>query len=297
MTQPVLVTGASGQLGTALARSGAEWTFRPVGRPSLDFDRPDAIPSLFKALAPRAVVNAAAYTAVDAAESDAAAAFRANRDGPALLARLCHDAGIPLIHISTDYVFDGTKGAPYCESDHASPLGVYGASKRAGEQQVLNVGGMSLVVRTSWVISPTGRNFVSTMLAASAKTDRLRVVADQRGRPTSARDLAAVIVGILGRIETGGWQNRYGGVFHAAGSGEASWHGLASAIFEEAALHGLAKPEIIPITTADWPTPARRPPDSRLDCSHLAEVFGLRLPHWRESLGRIVSEIIRAGTR
>ncbi len=297
MTRPILVTGASGQVGTALTRAGKEWALSPVGRPDFDFERPAAIPALFATLAPRAVVNAAAYTAVDAAESDAPAAFRANKDGPALLARLSRDADIPLIHISTDYVFDGTKGAPYRETDRVAPLGVYGASKQAGEEEVLRAGGKSLVLRTSWVISPTGRNFVHAMLAAREKTSRLRVVADQRGRPTSACDLADAILAIVHQIDRCGWQERYAGVFHIAGSGETTWHGLATAIFEEAARHGLAKPEIAAIATAEWPTPARRPADSRLDCSRLAEVFGLRLPPWRASLGPIIDEIVHAGNR
>ena len=297
MTRPVLVTGANGQLGTALARAGKEWTLHTVSRPEFDFEHLDAIPGIFATLNPRAVINAAAYTAVDAAESDAAAAFRANRDGPAVLARLCRETGTPLIHISTDYVFDGTKGSPYLESDPVAPLGIYGASKLAGEEEVLQAGVRTLVLRTSWVISPTGRNFVRTMLAARQKTNRLRVVADQRGRPTSASDLAAAILAILHRVECTGWQEGYAGVFHIAGSGETTWHGLATAIFEEAARHGLTAPEIVPIATSDWPTPARRPPDSRLDCTRLAEVFGLRLPLWRESLGPIIDEILCAGTR
>lgn len=292
MTRPILVTGASGQLGTALARAGKHLPLRLVSRPEFDFEHPQAIADLFAALAPLAVINAAAYTAVDAAESDATAAFRANKDGPALLARLCRQVAIPLIHISTDYVFDGTKGAPYVESDPVAPLGVYGASKRAGEEEVLSAGCKCVVLRTSWVISPTGRNFVRSMLAAHQKTNRLRVVADQRGRPTSAGDLAAAILAIFHRIESTGWQERYMGIFHVAGSGETTWHGLATAIFEEAARHGWAKPEIVQINTVDWPTPARRPPDSRLDCSRIAEVFGLRLPPWRESLGPITDEII-----
>ncbi|MDA8049903.1 MAG: dTDP-4-dehydrorhamnose reductase [Rhodospirillales bacterium] len=292
MVRPVLVTGGTGQLATTLARAGRGLPVVVVGRPRFDFDRPETIEELFASIEPRAVVNAAAYTAVDAAEADPAAAFRANRDGPARLARLCTIAGIPLIHISTDYVFDGTKGAPYLEADPTAPLGVYGASKRAGEQAVLESSGMAAVLRTSWVISATGRNFVRTMLAAGRKAHRLSVVADQRGRPTAAADLAAAVLAVMRRIEGTGWQQQFGGVFHVAGGGETTWHGLATAVFEEAAHRGMAPPEIVPIATADWPTPARRPPDSRLDCTRLAQVFGLRLPPWRDSLGTIIDELL-----
>ncbi|MGH7070436.1 MAG: SDR family oxidoreductase, partial [Acetobacteraceae bacterium] len=208
--------------------------------------------------------------------------------------RLCRQADIPLIHVSTDYVFDGTKGEPYVESDPTAPLGVYGASKRAGEEEVLIAGGKAIVARTSWMISPTGRNFVRSMLTARQQTDRLTVVADQRGRPTSAWDVAAAMLSILRRIERTGWQEPYRGVVHIAGSGETTWHGLATAVFDLAACRGLSRPEIAAIAAADWPSPARRPADSRLDCSRLAEVFGLRMPLWHESLGPIVDELLRA---
>ncbi|MGH7108172.1 MAG: dTDP-4-dehydrorhamnose reductase [Acetobacteraceae bacterium] len=297
MTRPLLVTGRTGQVGNALVNQGQRLAVVAVGRPEFDFDRPETITDLFTSLAPRAVVNAAAYTSVDAAESDPTGPFRANRDGPALLARLCRQADIPLIHVSTDYVFDGTKGKPYLESDSTAPLGVYGASKRAGEEEVMDAGGKAIVVRTSWVISPTGRNFVRSMLAARQKTDRLSVVADQRGRPTSARDLAAAVLAILRRIERSGWQERYRGILHIAGSGETTWHGLATAVFDLAARRGLAPPEIAAIGTAEWPTAARRPADSRLDCSRLAAVFGLRLPLWHESLSPIIDELLGAGDR
>ena len=192
MTAPILVTGGSGQLATALAEAAPAHglAVHRVGRPVLDFDRPGSATGLFAGGAPSLVVNAAAYTAVDAAEDDEDAAFRANRDGPAELARLCETAGIPLIHVSTDYVFDGLKGAPYVETDATSPQGVYGASKLAGEGAVLAACSRAIVLRTSWVYSPVGRNFVRTMLAAGQRNDRLRVVADQTGCPTSAPDLA-----------------------------------------------------------------------------------------------------------
>jgi dTDP-4-dehydrorhamnose reductase len=288
MTGPILVTGGTGQLASALAPGAG---ISRVGRPSFDFDRPETIEAAFAAAAPRLVVNAAAYTAVDAAESDAEAAYRANRDGPALLARLCAEASIPLIHVSTDYVFDGTKPNPYIETDPVAPQGVYGASKLAGEQAVLASGAKAIILRTAWVYAATGKNFVRTMLAVGKTRPRLTVVADQHGCPTAAADLAGAIFAIIARYDATGWQSAYQGIFNTAGSGATTWFGLAVAIFEEAARHGANVPEIVPIATADWPTPAKRPANSRLDCARLHDVFGVRLPEWRDSLARTVETI------
>ena len=264
---------------------------RRIGRPELDFDAPDSIPATLATIAPRLIINAAAYTAVDRAESEPAAADRANHLGPRILAEYCAGAGIPLIHVSTDYVFDGAKGAPYVETDPTSPTGVYGATKLAGEQAVLDANPRSIVLRTAWVYAAEGKNFVRTMLGAARRMPTLRVVADQIGNPTNADDLAHAILAIAGLIERGGWQERYRGVFHATGSGSTSWHGLACAIFRAAAPHGFTPPEVAAIATADWPTPARRPADSRLDCAELARVFGVHLPAWEPSLQRTVSTI------
>lgn len=289
MAAPILVTGGSGQVARALGAAGGD-AVRVVGRPEFDFDRPESLAACFTAAAPWLVVNAAAYTAVDAAEDDAAAAYRANRDGPAALARLCAAAWVPLIHISTDYVFDGAKGAPYVETDPTGPTGVYGASKLAGEQAVLAAGARAIVLRTSWVYAAEGRNFVRTMLRLGAERDRLRVVADQRGCPTTATDLAVAILAVAARLRAG-WREEYGGVFHAAGSGETTWHGLAVATFAAAARYGARVPAVEAITTAEYPTRARRPADSRLDCGKLAAVFGVRLPDWRDGLVRTIAEI------
>lgn len=289
MTQ-ILVTGGTGQLATAL-RAAAPDRVRLAGRPDFDFDRPETIAAAFHGAAPALVVNAAAYTAVDKAETDQEAAYRANRDGPAALAGLCAAADVPLIHVSTDYVFDGAKGAPYAETDPVSPQSVYGASKLAGEEAVLAACPRAIVLRTSWVYAPTGRNFVRTMLNLGRGRDRLSVVADQKGCPTTATDLAAAILAIADHIDVSGWRPAYAGVFHAAGTGWTTWHGLATAVFEEAARHGAPVPRIDPITTADWPTPAKRPADSRLDCGKLADVFGVALPPWRDSLRRTIDAI------
>lgn len=293
MTRPILITGGRGQLASALARL-ARVPVHLVGRPDFDFDRPETIAACFRAANPSLVVNAAAYTAVDAAEKDQDAAFRANRDGPAALARLCRDAGIPLIHVSTDYVFDGTKPSPYLETDPTGPQGVYGASKLAGEQAVLASGAQAIILRTAWVYAAEGKNFLLTMLNLGKTRDRLTVVADQHGCPTAAADLADAILAIAERIGRDGWEERFGGVFHASGTGETTWHGFAAAIFDEAARLGAKVPVVEPIPTSAYPTPAKRPANSRLDCDRLAAVFGLRLPPWHDSVVRTVRAVLAA---
>lgn len=288
----IMVTGGAGQLATAMEQEGGA-AVRRVGRPGFDFDRPASLIESVDAIRPSILVNAAAWTAVDAAEAEAEAAGRANRDGPAALAALCADRGITLIHVSTDYVFDGSKGAPYVETDPTSPDSVYGATKLEGEQAVLAACPRAIVLRTSWVYSATGKNFVRTMLGAAQKVPRLRVVADQQGCPTAARDLAGGILGIVSRLRDG-WRGEYAGVFHAAGTGSTTWHGLAEAVFHDAAPYGHPVPQVDAIATADWPTPARRPADSRLDCTKLDQVFGVRLPDWRDGVSRTVAELLSA---
>jgi dTDP-4-dehydrorhamnose reductase len=287
----ILVVGGTGQLATALAALGQGRDLAVVGRPSLDFDQPDRIAATLAAHRPSLIINAAAYTAVDKAESDVDAAFRANATGPEILARYCAAADIPFIQVSTDFVFDGTKGAPYVETDLTNPLGVYGASKRAGEIAALAVCPKALVLRTSWVYAPYGRNFVLTMLGAAQRMPALRVVADQIGCPTAAPDLAAAILAIADQLEQG-WHDEYSGIYHAAGTGFTSWHGLASAAFAEAARHGRGRPAVTPIATADWPTPVQRPADSRLDSSKLAQRFGVRLPGWQDALRRMIDQAL-----
>jgi dTDP-4-dehydrorhamnose reductase len=291
---PILVTGGAGQLATCLMQLGGGLNMRLIGRPELDFDALDAIPATLAGIAPRMIINAAAYTAVDKAEQEPDAAARANHFGPRLLAEYCAAHTIPLIHVSTDYVFDGTKGAPYVEADATNPTGVYGATKLAGERAVLAANPRSIVLRTAWVYSAVGRNFMLTMLGAAKRFPKLRVVADQIGNPTNAGDLASAIITIAAVLEREGWRESCGGVFHVAGTGFTSWHGFASAIFREASLHGLAAPEVEAIGTADWPTPARRPADSRLDCGRLEQVFGIRLPAWELSLAKTVDGVVGA---
>jgi dTDP-4-dehydrorhamnose reductase len=293
MTSSILVTGRTGQLAVALADAARVRgvTVQCLERPVLDIEAPDSIGQVLAAQALSLVINAAAYTNVDAAEIDVAAAYRANCDRPRELARLCAAASIPLIHISTDYVLDGRKGSPYVERDAAAPQGVYGASKLAGEQAVLALCPRAVVLRTAWLYSPVGKNFVRTMLAAGERNSVLRVMADHIGCPTSAQDLAQVILGVAGQLHDS-WDDRFAGIYHAAGTGAATWHELATATFAAATEHRRRVPSVEPISTQEWPTEAVRPPDSRLDCGKLAAVFRLRLPAWQESVRRTVDTIL-----
>jgi dTDP-4-dehydrorhamnose reductase len=289
----VLITGASGQLGHELSKlcraKGVDFT--AVGRPQFDFEDPARVTACFEAARPDIVINAAAYTAVDAAESNQAAAAAGNHTGPAHLAALCAGAGVPLLHVSTDYVFDGTKGAPYLVEDATNPTGVYGATKRYGELAILASGAPAVILRTAWVYAAHGKNFARTMLNAARRTSQLRVVADQRGTPTAATDLAAAILDVAMMIFSDGWKAKYRGIYHATGAGEATWFEFANEIFAAAAA-AVPAPQITPIATADWPTPARRPADSRLDCGKLEAMFGVRLPAWQDSLAPIVRDLI-----
>jgi dTDP-4-dehydrorhamnose reductase len=295
MAGPVLITGATGQLGISLKKASGERSVYVADRIAIDFNRPRLIGALVEQLGPRAIINAAAYTSVDKAEAEREAAYSANRDGPEILANCAAHAGIPFVHVSTDYVFDGEKGSPYTEVDRPSPTGVYGASKLAGEEAVLAIGGKNIILRTAWLYSPWGRNFLRTMLERGARNQRIRVVNDQTGCPTSAHDLAVAIWTIVDKIALDGWRHEFGGVFHAVGSGATTWHGFATAIFAEAVRYGVVVSEVEAICTESWPTPTKRPPDSRLDCTKLAATFGMKLPAWRDGLTRAISEYF-AGT-
>ncbi len=288
----VLVTGRGGQLATGLEAALPAMGFAPtlVGQPDFEFDAPETIAAAFAAIRPDAVVNCAAWTAVDAAEDSETAAFRANAVGPALVAAHCAATGIPLVQVSTDYVFDGQKGAPYVETDTPNPLSAYGRTKLAGEWAALAGNPRSLVIRTSWVFAPMGNNFVRTMLRVGAERPELRVVADQHGSPTAAPDLADAIAGVLARIRDGGWQDAHRGVFHATGAGFTTWHAFAEAIFA-AAPPSLSRPRVLPITTAEYPTKAIRPADGRLDCSRLESTFGVRMPPWQAGLARVMRDL------
>ncbi|EHH67702.1 dTDP-4-dehydrorhamnose reductase [Gluconobacter morbifer] len=292
-TGPILVTGGNGQLATSLANLGGARVVR-VGRPEFDFDHPETIAATVAKYHPSVVVNAAAWTAVDRAETEKEGAERANCSGPAALAAACAKAGIPFIHVSTDYVFSGDKGEPYTEQDPTTPQTVYGSTKADGEQAVLAANPKSIILRTAWVYSAHGKNFVKTMVNAGAKNPALKVVGDQHGNPTSSDDLAEAILAIIDLIEKDGWKANYAGIYHASGTGSTTWHGLAVAALEEAAKHGQSMPSVTAIRTEDWPTPAKRPQDSRLDNTKLHRIFGVRLPEWRDSIARTVHKLFSA---
>lgn len=291
----VLLFGGNGQVGHELRRSlralgDVVVTTRSGELPEgahcevADFDRPDTLAELVERVAPAIVVNAAAYTAVDKAEDDVDAAFRTNAEAPGVLARACALRDIPFVHYSTDYVFDGQGSRPYREDDPTAPLGVYGASKLAGEDAVRSVGGRHLILRTAWVYGRHGHNFMKTMLRLGADRDELRVVADQVGTPTPAALIADVTAELLGL------RDAPSGTFHLTPRGETSWHGFAEAIFEEALARGLISraPKVIPIATSDYPTRARRPGYSRLDIGRLEQVLGHVLPEWRAGLQQVL---------
>ncbi len=284
----VLVVGETGQLARELARAAwapeVELTF--AGREIIDLARPETATAVVGALKPDVVVNAAAYTAVDKAENDEEHAFVVNRDGPAALARAATAAGAPLIHVSTDYVFDGTKTGPYVEDDPVAPVSVYGRSKEAGERAVREAAPRHIILRTAWVYSPFGNNFVKTMLKYGAEREEMRVVADQHGCPTAAADIAAAIVRLA--AAEAGW-----GTFHYSGAGPTTWHGFAEAIFAGAAARGFKVPaRVAAIGTADYPTPAARPANSVLDCTKIARVHGIVARDWREALEGCLDTLI-----
>ena len=280
---PVLVVGAGGQVGRALVARGAFG----LTRADLDITDLAQVRAAVAARPYRAVINAAAYTAVDRAESDTAAAQAINRDGPANLAVATAAEGIPLLHISTDYVFDGTKQGPYGKADPVGPTGVYGASKLAGEDAVRAAQPRHIILRTAWVYAPSNGNFAATMLRLAAERPELRVVADQHGGPTPAAAIADALMTIVDRLDGDGpW-----GTYHFSGAPAVTWHGFARAIIDQAAPRLARVPAVTPIGTADYPTPARRPANSVLDCTKIERAFGIRQPDWRASLGAVVEAI------
>lgn len=287
----LLVTGTNGQVVRALLdRAGQfpEITVVAVGRPRLDLEN---ISTIFPAIAearPDLIVNAAAYTAVDNAEQEPQRAFAVNRDGAAAVAAVAQALGVPLIHLSTDYVFSGSKATAYVESDETGPLGVYGKSKLAGELAVRSANPGSLIFRTSWVYSPFGSNFVKTMLRLAGEMPQLHVVDDQVGNPTSALDLAEAILRIAPRIGDGA-----GGTFHVAGSGSVSWCGLAKHVFEASRLVGGPVAKVVPITTSEYPTLAKRPANSRLDTSVFNACYSHSLRDWHAGVEECVCRILQ----
>lgn len=285
------VTGKNGQVVSALqALAGPDLEIVALGRPELDLARPDTVFKALRDAKPDVVVSAAAYTAVDKAESEPDIAFAVNRDGAKAVARAANDIGVPVIHISTDYVFDGTKTTAYVENDPTGPASVYGRSKLEGEQAVSESTDNYAVLRTAWVYSEYGSNFVKTMLRLSESRDEINVVADQFGCPTSANDIAIAIVSIAKRLATDP-SAHLRGVFHMSGTGETNWAGFAKQIFAFSAENGGKSIVVNDITTAQYPTPARRPANSRLDCCKLEEVYGIRLPEWQTSTRAVMAAL------
>lgn len=293
MLRVAVIGGSNGQLARSLSEAAdGACSVNLLGRPQFNLDDPAALTGLLRDLAPQIVVNAAAYTAVDRAESEPDAAFRINRDGAAAVARACAALGLPLVHVSTDYVFDGSGDRPWREDDACAPTGVYGRSKLEGEQAVLAVLPAAVILRTAWVHSPFGGNFVKTMLRLAGERDRLRVVADQRGCPTYAPDLAAAILALAQRRVAAPDDPALGGIFHLAGSGATSWFDLAAEVMALSARLGGPHRPVDPIATADYPTPARRPANSVLDCRRIKAAYDIRLPDWQDGVARCVARLL-----
>ncbi len=286
----VLLLGKDGQLGRALQialraeriqkQDGFEVT--ALGRAELDFAEPAEVRAAVERYRPELVVNAAAYTAVDRAESEPELAMRVNAESVGALGEAAKAAGARVIHYSTDYVFDGEKQGAYVETDAANPLNVYGRSKLEGERALMGSGVEAVILRTSWVYAARGRNFVQTMLRVGAERDEVRVVEDQVGAPTSAEELARATVQVMER-----WEEGKGGVYHATAGGAVSWAGLAREIFVRAGM-GV---RVVEIKSAEWETAARRPLNSRLDCGKLEREFGVRMEPWERGLKKVMGEM------
>jgi dTDP-4-dehydrorhamnose reductase len=287
----ILLTGGDGQVGTELQRlAPSHWRSAAPSEIELNLADQDSIETVFGSATWSAVLSVGAYTAVDRAESDIATAWRVNALGPAMLAEATAKAGVPLIHVSTDYVFSGDKPGFYVEGDPVAPLGVYGASKEGGEQAVRTGNPRHVILRTAWVVSPHGANFIKTMLRLGADRPVLRVVDDQRGCPTSATDIAAALVTVTERLVADA--DAPTGDYHFVNDGEASWCEFARAIFDAAAAHGQPAPAVEAITTADYPTTARRPANSRLSTAKIRRDFGIEPRGWREAMEEIVARLL-----
>ena len=278
----LLIFGRTGQVALELARLAPDARF--LGRDEADLADPAACAASILAARPAAVINAAAYTAVDRAESDQGTARLVNAEAPGAMAKACAELGIPLVHVSTDYVFDGSGAAARAENAPTGPLGVYGQTKLDGERLIAAAGGQWAVMRTSWVFSAHGTNFVRTMRRLGAERDRLTIVADQVGGPTPAADIAAALLAMARAMIA---DPSKGGIYHFAGAPDVSWADFAREIFARSGL----SPQVVDIPTSAYPTPARRPLNSRLDCSAISRDFGIPRPDWREGLDRVIQEL------
>jgi dTDP-4-dehydrorhamnose reductase len=289
----VLVFGSTGQVARELSRAAwpKETVLTFLDRRAADLSQPQALGAIVRAHTPDAVVIAAGYTKVDAAENDEATAHAMNAESPAAIARATAELSVPVIYLSTDYVFDGAKDGFYDEDDPVRPLNAYGRSKAAGEKQVRAANPKHLILRTSWVYSAHGANFLLAMLKRAKEAGEVRIVADQRGCPTAASDLAAAIAQAVPMLVAG--RGAFG-TFHAAGSSDTTWHGFAEAIFSALAARGLPRPKNLPISTADYPTPAKRPQNSRLSSARFAEAFGITLRGYAEAMPSVLDEALSA---
>ncbi len=286
----ILVTGAGGQVGHALGMASSPHQLVALSRNELDITRQDEVIGAVNKHRPDVVINAAAYTAVDKAEQEKEQAFAINRDAVKNLALACIKNNIPLLHISTDYVFNGEKTSAYTEKDSISPIGVYGQSKAEGEEALRNTLNRHIILRTSWVFSATGDNFVKTMLRLGKERDELSIVADQKGCPTSARSIAEVLLQIAELYLSG--KEIPWGTYHYSNKPETTWFEFAKAIFEEsAALNGSPVPKLNAINTNDYPTAAQRPLNSVLDCRKLEDTFGVESVFWRDELIQVLRRL------
>jgi dTDP-4-dehydrorhamnose reductase len=291
VSRPLLIVGANGQLGRELLGQASQRGLAAlaVGRDELDITHADAVRRFVGEAAPRAIINAAAYTAVDKAETEFEAAYAANALAPEHLAHTARELGIPLLHVSTDYVFDGTKSGAYVEDDPVAPLGAYGRTKEEGERRIRSVHSKHIILRTSWVYGVHGNNFLKTMLRLSRERDELRVVADQRGCPTATVDIARALLAAeaAADAEQAPW-----GTYHFAGTGVTTWHGFATEIVDAAARESGRFVPVHAIGTRDYPTPAKRPANSELDSTRFVAAFRYKSPPWQERTREVVKMLL-----
>jgi dTDP-4-dehydrorhamnose reductase len=292
----LIVTGREGQLAQSLVErcESAGITITCLARPEIDLLEPDVVARAIESARGDIVINAAAYTAVDKAESEPELAMRINSDGAQAVAAAAAKTGRPIVQISTDYVFDGALDRPYREEDAVAPVSAYGRTKLAGEYSVAAANPRHVIVRTAWVYSPFGYNFLKTMLRLGLTRKEISVVADQWGSPSSALDIADALIAIARRLVVEPANESLFGIFHMTGSGYTTWAGFAAAIFSQAAAQGRAPVNVVPISTAQYPTPATRPANSRLDVGKLHRVFGLALPEWRGSVQDCVGRLVHS---
>jgi dTDP-4-dehydrorhamnose reductase len=299
----ILLTGSTGQVGGDLLRRLPAGSLIAPGRSDLDLRDPESIKTLIRKVKPDWIINPAAYTAVDKAEGEPELAYAINADAPRAMGEAAAELGIPVIHFSTDYVFDGSGTRPWVEDDLTGPLGVYGASKLAGERALAQSGAVHLIFRTSWVYSSRGKNFLRTILHLAQERPELCIVNDQHGTPTWSRDLAELVVHVMKKIVERGTLNGVSvedtvravqGVYHSSDSGETTWFGFATEFLRltAAARPAMRLARLVPIESSEYPTPAKRPSNSRLDCSRLRAVFGLTMPAWEESTASVIAEIL-----